>query len=358
MRICPECGAESSDRATHCTLCFKPFATESPSPAETVGSAAAYPDAAGLSDAPGYVEDYQQQAEIVPTMPVLGRHAGDATPGQAHDPGYAPGGSANLGPLDPLGAPAPSWMAAGVVPTSISLPDAFAAVFGDESLISKGIIAIILAITQIGSFAVSGYMIVYMGSVADGGSDLPSWLGDGGENGFLSYFLKGVVSYIVALIGAAPLLLSVFWAFNQAVMAKLHHTQVDAGTMVLVFLGVGLWMLAFLIYYPAALADYGLTDELRAFSPSRAFVHIVAKPSYFVAWGMGGALLLLPSLILQGGSALVPKSMAFVAGLVILIIQAGLAFAAGAVAAHLMGQWMSIVHGVPLVRREPGRSFT
>jgi hypothetical protein len=385
MRICPECGAESSDRATHCTLCFKPFPD-----AVLDGTAAAPPEpppvfvppadpvdqlyapdpgqgggpgvgpAPGPGPAPGAPAGYAPPPAApsgYPAAPAPVVPAGyPAPPPAAVDPYRAAGfdsapESDVWDPLSPMGAPSPLDSLKKVptaLRTSISLPDAASAVLTGEGLVGKAFVAVLLGISQVGAFAVTGYIINYAGRVADGNTELPGWLGDGTDQSFFGYVLKGIVGAVVALVAMAPVLMAGFWLFNQSAISLMKHTQVSGANVGLAVLGIVVWSIVFLVYFPGAAADYGMTEEMSAFLPGRAFRHVSARPSYFIALGLGAMLVFVPGLLVGSMNVLIPKSLGLLAALMLGGLQSGLAFVTATISANLMGQWLSIVYGVPV----------
>ncbi|HAL62578.1 MAG TPA: hypothetical protein DCP08_09275 [Chloroflexi bacterium] len=137
---------------------------------------------------------------------------------------------------------------------------AFGFVFDDESWIAKILIGGILGIIPIVNFAVLGYIVETLRSVAQGvEKPLPEW------SGFGEKFVKGLVWLIIGFIYAIPVLLIMgcFWAATLAVGGAggnrenlLSLMSIVQGCLTLPYgLVIG-------VLLPAILVNYAVTGEL------------------------------------------------------------------------------------------------
>jgi hypothetical protein len=337
---CDACGAENTEQAEYCSLCFKPLGAaddlEAADPSEAAG-----PPPEGLLP-----HDFQ----AIPPFEV--------GPGPEEVHVYAPATAAAIAAGVPLSqveaAPLPPGAITGPrkPPEGLDLSRAIKEPFEAPDWVGKALTGVLFWAIPFAVPATTGYLIRYIGTVGDGGDELPSW----GE-GFFSYWIKGFILGMITLAAMLPLIVVLVGAIVAGMGTGGRPSPAALSGIGVPFLLLGgLYGLAVSVVLTASIADYAVSDEFSAFLPWRAIRNIAARPRFLVVWLVSGGILVLAGMLSGGMSAMFGQDPQ--GGLIILQwlvnVTAGGAvrMIAALVSCHLLGQWAGELYGYGAAPRQ------
>lgn len=339
MITCDACGAENAAHAEYCTLCFKPLGPTD------AGEAA---DPPPISDPPAGLLSPDFQA--IPPFEV--------GPGPEEEGAYAQAAGAELAAGVPLSHPGAAPVPPGAItgprkpPEGLDLSRAIKEPFEAPDWVGKALTGVLFWAIPFAAPATTGYLIRYIGTVGDGGDELPTW----GE-GFFSYWIKGFVLGIITLAAMLPLILGFFSAIVAAVGSGGRPDPAALSAIGIPFLLFGgLYGLGVSVVLTASIADYAVSDEFAAFLPWRAIRNIAAKPRFLLVWLMSGGIMILAGMLSGGMSAMFGQNPQ--GGLIVFqwLVNAtaggAVRMIAALVSCHLLGQWASELYGYGAAPRQ------
>lgn len=340
MRTCDSCGAENAEHADYCSLCFKPLG-----PADAV-EAASPPAAADSAPAGLLPQDFR----AIPPFEV--------GPAPEEEHAYAPAAAAAIAAGVPLSQVEAAPLPPGAItdprkpPEGLDLGRAIKEPFEAPDWVGKALTGVLFWAIPFAVPATTGYLIRYIGTVGDGGDELPTW----GE-GFFSYWIKGFVLGIITLAAMLPLILVLFSAIVAVVGSGGRPDPAALSAIGIPFLLFGgLYGLGVSVVLTASIADYAVSDEFAAFLPWRAIRNIAAKPRFLLVWLMSGGIMILAGMLSGGMSAMFGQDPQ--GGLIILqwLVNATAGGAVRMIAAliscHLLGQWAGELYGYGAAPRQ------
>lgn len=230
---------------------------------------------------------------------------------------------------------------------------AFAAPFRDPAWLEKTAWAGLWSGLVVTSPALAGYLLDYTRGVANGDDvPMPEWNRDFGRwwvRGFL-LMLAGFIYVLPALLlvaaGVVPLLAGLVaagvWSRSGTVAAALLGT----GTVCLTGVIALIYLLALSVFFPAARTNFAFSEDFGAlFRIGEILARLRTVGSgYFVAWGMSIAAALAAATVggvlasILGGTVVLAIASPFVTG--------AIGFLAGAITAHLFGQYAAKAYGL------------
>ena len=357
MRTCDACGAENAEHAEYCTLCFKPLgaadaveATDSPVAADPPPEGFLPPDFQAIPPFEVGPGPEEEEGLVEGSTPDVPRHV--------IDPEYATAAVAAAAAGVPLAHPGAAPIPPGAItglgkpPEGLDLGRAMTEPFRAPDWFGKALTGVLFWAIPFAVPATTGYLVRYIGTVGEGGDELPTW----GE-GFFSYWIKGFILGMIALAAILPLIAILFGGIIAAVAAGARPSPAALSAIgIPLWLFAGLYVLAASVVLTASVADYAVSDEFAAFLPWRAIRNIGAKPRFLLVWLMSGGIVILSGLLSGAMSAMFGQNPQ--GGLIILQwlvnVTAGgvVRMIAALVSCHLLGQWASELYGYGTAPRQ------